>query len=441
MEELAASLVFNAVNKLINCKLKLIYTASNMNLKENVFEGLRSIKGNLLRTVLTALIISLGITALVGILTAIDGIQSSVDNSFSGLGANSFDIRNRPAMQIRREGQKEKRFKNIDYRQAVQYKKLFSVKGKVSLKTNVTFNAIAKYSSKKSNPNVRLLGIDDNFMELKGYKVGMGRNFNPNEYTNSINVCILGVDIVDQLFLKENPMDKEIIVNGIKLKVIGLLDKKGNMMGGGDDRVVMVPLETGRKMAVGRNLTFDITTSSSKILNIDDFMEEARGIMRKVRQDPIGMNDSFSLDRSDSMAKSFEGITSSLRIGGFVIGFITLLGAAIALMNIMMVSVSERTREIGIRKSLGATPNRILQQFLIEAIVICLLGGVGGIVLAIPIGNLIAQGISSGSASFIIPWLWMFTGIVVCVLVGLFSGIYPAFKASQMDPVESLRYE
>jgi putative ABC transport system permease protein len=412
-----------------------------MNLKENVFEGLRSIKGNLLRTILTALIISLGITALVGILTAIDGIQSSVDNSFSGLGANSFDIRNRPAMQIRREGQKQKRFKNIDYRQAILYKKLFSVKGKVSLKTSVSSYAIAKYSSKKSNPNVRLLGIDDNFMELKGYKVGMGRNFNSNEFSNSINVCILGVDIVDQLFLKENPIDKEILVNGIKLKVIGLLDKKGNMMGGGDDRVVMVPLETGRKMAVGRNLTFDITTSSSKILNIDDFMEEARGIMRKVRKDPIGMQDSFSLDRSDSMAKSFEGITSSLRLGGFVIGFITLLGAAIALMNIMMVSVSERTREIGIRKSLGATPNRILQQFLIEAIVICLLGGIGGIILAIPIGNLIAQGISSGSASFIIPWLWMFTGIVVCILVGLFSGIYPAFKASKMDPVESLRYE
>jgi putative ABC transport system permease protein len=219
-----------------------------MNLKENVFEGLRSIKGNLLRTILTALIISLGITSLVGILTAIDGIQSSVDNSFSGLGANSFDIRNRPAMQIRREGQKEKRFKNIDYRQAIQYKKLFLAKGKVSLKTTVSSNVIAKYSSKKSNPNVRLVGIDDNFMEIKGYKVGMGRNFNGNEFSNSINVCILGVDVVDQLFLKENPIDKEILVNGIKLKVVGLLDKKGNMMGGGDDRVVMVPLETGREI-------------------------------------------------------------------------------------------------------------------------------------------------------------------------------------------------
>jgi putative ABC transport system permease protein len=383
----------------------------------------------------------LGITSLVGILTAIDGIQSSVDNSFSGLGANSFDIRNRPAMQVRREGQKEKRFKNIDYRQATYYKYLFASKGKVSLKSNVNNNAIAKYSSKKTNPNARVIGIDENFMELKGYKVGAGRNFSQNEQINAINVCILGVDIIDQLYEKGSPIGTELVVSGIKLKVIGVLEKKGNMMGGGDDRVIMVPLETGRKMAVGRSLNFDITTSSSKITNLDDFMEEARGAMRKVRMDPIGMEDSFSIDRSDSIAKSFESITGSLRIGGFVIGFITLLGAAIALMNIMMVSVSERTREIGIRKSLGATPGRILQQFLIEAIVICLLGGIGGIMLAIPIGNIIAQAISSGAASFIIPWLWMMTGIIICILVGLFSGIYPAFKASKMDPVEALRYE
>jgi putative ABC transport system permease protein len=412
-----------------------------MNIKENIAEGLRSIKGNLLRTILTALIISLGITSLVGILTAIDGIQSSVDNSFSGLGANSFDIRNRPANQIRREGQKERRFKNIDYRQASRYKTLFAPKGKVSLKTSVSNNAIAKYNSRKTNPNTRLIGIDDNFIELKGYKVGGGRNFSTNEFTNAINVCVLGVDVIDQLFEKKNPLNQEILVNGIRLKVIGILAKKGNMMGGGDDRVVMVPLETGRKMAVGRNLNFDITTSSTKVENLDNFMEEARGVMRKVRMDPITSEDSFSLDRSDSIAKSFESITSSLQLGGFVIGFITLLGASIALMNIMMVSVSERTREIGIRKSLGATPFRILQQFLIEAIVICLIGGIGGIILAIPIGNLIAQGISSGAASFIIPWLWMTVGIIICVLVGLFSGIYPAFKASKLDPVDALRYE
>lgn len=412
-----------------------------MNLKENVFEGLRSIQGNLLRTILTSLIISLGITALVGILTAIDGIQSSVDNSFASLGANSFEIRNRPMMSIRREGQKEKRFKNITFRQATRYKNQFESRGKVSLKTNVNNNVTAKYESKKTNPNIRLLGIDNYFMELKGYKISVGRNFNKNEFEQANNVCVLGVDVISQLFEKNSPIDKEITANGIKLKVIGILEKKGNMMGGGDDRVILVPLETGRKMSAGRELNYDITTSAYKVKNIDDFMEEARGVMRKVRMDPLGGEDSFSLERSDSIAKSFESITGSLRIGGFIIGLITLLGASIALMNIMMVSVTERTREIGIRKSLGATPNKILFQFLIEAIVICILGGIGGIILAIPIGNLIAQGISAGAASFIIPWLWMISGIIICILVGLFSGIYPAIKASKLDPVDALRYE
>ncbi len=412
-----------------------------MNLKENVLEGLRSIQGNLLRTILTSLIISLGITALVGILTAIDGIQSSVDNSFASLGANSFEIRNRPMMSIRREGQKEKRYKNITFRQALRYKQQFASKGKVSLKTNINNYSTAKFESKKTNPNVRLIGIDNYFMDLKGYKVAGGRTFNKNDFEQAANVCVLGVDVIGQLFEKSNPIDKEITVNGIKLKIIGILDKKGNMMGGGDDRVVMVPLETGRKMATGRDLNYDITTSAYKVKNLDDFMEEARGVMRKVRMDQLGSEDSFTLERSDSIAKSFESITGSLRIGGFVIGFITLLGASIALMNIMMVSVTERTREIGIRKSLGATPNKILIQFLMEAIVICILGGIGGILLAIPIGNVIAQGISGGVASFIIPWLWMISGIIICILVGLFSGIYPALKASKLDPVESLRYE
>jgi putative ABC transport system permease protein len=412
-----------------------------MNLKENVLEGLRSIKGNLLRTILTSLIISLGITALVGILTAIDGIQSSVDNSFASLGSNSFEIRNRPLMQVRREGQKEKRFKNITFRQATRYKSQFQSRGIVSLKSNINFNTIAKFESKKTNPNIRLIGVDNYYMDLKGYKVADGRTFNKNEFSQAENVAIIGVDVISQLFDKNSPIEKDITINGNKVKVIGILEKKGNMMGGGDDRVIFVPLETGRKMSAGRELNFDITTSSKNVKNIDDFMEEARGVMRKVRMDPLGEDDSFSLERSDSIAKSFESITNSLRMGGFVIGLITLLGASIALMNIMMVSVTERTREIGIRKSLGATPTKILFQFLIEAVVICILGGLGGIILAIPIGNLIAQGISGGAASFIIPWVWMISGLIICILVALFSGIYPAVKASKLDPVDALRYE
>ncbi len=412
-----------------------------MNIKENILEGIRSIKGNKLRTVLTALIISFGITSLVGILTAIDGIQSSVNNSFSSLGANSFDIRNQEPRDMRNNGRQRKRFPEISYHQAKRYKQEFSKKGNVTLSSRVTGSAIVKFESNKTNPNTSIYGVDDKYLSIKGFKIGEGRYFNRSEIENSRTVCILGQDIVTEIFNGKSPLDKEISVSGLNLKVIGILEKKGNTMGGGNDRVVWVPLETGRNLAAGRTLTFDITTSSENITSLDDFMEEARGVMRMVRMDKIGEEDSFILEKADAVAESFESITGGLRIGGYIIGFVTLLGASIALMNIMMVSVTERTREIGIRKSLGATPNKILFQFLIEAIIICIIGALGGFIFAIPIGNLIASGISEGNSSFIIPWDWMILGLIVCVLVGLFSGIYPAKKAAALDPVESLRYE
>lgn len=412
-----------------------------MNIKENILEGIRSIKGNKLRTILTALIISFGITALVGILTAIDGIQSSVNNSFSSLGANSFDIRNQEKREMRNNGRQRKVFPDINYYQAKKYKQEFSDRGNVTISTKVTGSAIIKYGSEKTNPNASVVGVDDEYIKIKGFKIDQGRYFNKNEIENARTICIIGHDVVTELFKGKDPIDETISVSGLNLKVIGVLEKKGNTMGGGNDRVVWVPLETGRNLAAGKSLTFDITTSSEEVTDIDDFMEEARGVMRLVRMDQVGEDDSFIMERADSVAQSFDSITGGLRIGGFVVGFVTLLGASIALMNIMMVSVTERTREIGIRKSLGATPNKILFQFLIEAIVICILGGLGGFILAIPIGNLIAALISNGSASFIFPWAWMILGIIVCVLVGLFSGIYPAKKAASLDPVESLRYE
>lgn len=413
-----------------------------MNLIENVWEALRSIRTNLLRTILTSLIIAIGVTSLVGCLTIIDGIQSSVNNSFAGLGANAFDVRNRDIFKIRKQGEQQKHYPAIDYREAKLYKEKFGHSAIIGLKVNVTFNAEVKYQSKQTNPNTRIMGTDENYLDIKGFKISSGRVFSSNDLESGTNVCILGVDVVSQLFDKNiNPMDKEITILGQKMKVIGLLEKKGSMMGGGDDRVIFVPLESGRKMAVGRSLTFDIVTSVPNINDLENVIEEARGVMRTVRQDLIGMPDSFSIERSDSLAKQSESITDILRIAGFGIGFITLLGAAIALMNIMLVSVTERTQEIGIRKSLGATPYLIRMQFLMEAVVICLLGGIGGIILAIIIGNLFAQLLMGDSASFIIPWVWMSLGITVCVAVGLFSGIYPAYKASKLDPIESLRYE
>jgi putative ABC transport system permease protein len=413
-----------------------------MDFSENVREGLRSIQANMLRTVITAMIITLGITALVGILTTVDGIQSSVDNSFAGLGANTFDIKGPQEWRRRRGGVQDKEYPPIEYRQAKFYKSLFKEKtaATVSLSSGITGIAQIKHESLKTNPNTRVLGVDEEYLNIKGYKMANGRNISQADNDYSTKVAVIGSELVTALFPKENPIDQAISVMGQKFIVIGVLEKKGSVTGGGDDRIIMIPLDTGREIAGNRKLTFDITTSVPNVSDTEYIMGEATAVMRQARHDEIGKDNSFTVERSDALAKQFEDITGFLRIGGFGISIITLLGAAIALMNIMMVSVTERTREIGIRKSLGATPMKIRLQFLLEAIIICILGGIGGIIFGIAIGNLFSKVISE-NASFIIPWAWMIMGIIVCVVVGIISGFYPAYKASKLDPIESLRYE
>jgi putative ABC transport system permease protein len=414
-----------------------------MNIKENVDEGLRSIQSNLLRTVLTALIIAIGITSLVGILTAIEGIQNSVNSSFADLGANTFTVENRVDEGFRRGGRREKQYPVINYQQAKEFATRFRGEfgGTVSLSANIGGAVQVNYLSKKTNPNINIIGADDDFLAIKGYKIDLGRNLNKNDLENSVNTAVLGQEVARNLFGNVDPVSKEITFMGSRFKVVGILAKKGSMGGGTDsDRIVIIPLDNGRGLAANRSLTYNITASAPNIEDGDTVIEEARGIMRRIRADKLGSEDSFTLERADAMAKEFESITSYLRIGGFGIGIITLLGASIALMNIMLVSVTERTREIGIRKSLGATPKVIRFQFLIEAIVVCILGGIGGLFLGIIIGNVISNSISA-EATFVVPWVWMAMGIAVCIAVGVLSGIYPAIKASRLDPIEALRYE
>lgn len=411
-----------------------------MNLIENIREGLRSIAGNQLRTILTSLIIAIGITSLVGILTAIDGIQSSVNSSFAGLGANTFNIRGRQEGG-RQGGRIAQTIEPIDYFDAVQFKRRFPYGATIALSTVVTPGAQVKFGSRKTNPNVQLIGVDDAFLAVKGYTLESGRNLAKTDLDYALNVAVIGSETANTLFEKKiNPLNQVIRVLGTQYKIIGVLAPKGGLTGG-EDRIILIPLDNGRALAGNRTQTFDITASAPTVADQDEAIGEARGVMRLVRRDPLGQPDSFEIERADDLVKQTENITGYLRIGGFGIGFITLLGAAIALLNIMLVSVTERTREIGIRKSLGATPQRIREQFLIEAIVICLLGGIGGIVLGLGVGNLIASIVSQGKGGFVVPWAWMLLGIIVCVAVGLFAGIYPAVRASRLDPIEALRYE
>lgn len=412
-----------------------------MNLAENIREGARSINANLLRTILTALIVALGITSLVGALAAVDAIEFSVKDSLSDLGVNTFDIYSKRNRGGNRGGVKEKPQAPLKLKEAQRFIDNYKIPSNVSLSTSVTGIAEVKRLSEKTNPNVWIQGANDEYIALEGLNIEKGRNFSIIETQYGTNVAIIGVDIVKALYKdNDDPLKSEISILGGKYKVIGVLEEKGQIGGGSSvDNSVLIPILNASKVASGRILRYNISVGITDATQMEMAMGEATAVMRKIRHDRLGEIDSFELAKSETLADTLSNITDGLRIGGFIIGFITLLGAAIALMNIMLVSVTERTREVGVRKALGATPLRIRQQFIIEAILVCMMGGVAGVVFGVGIGGVVSG--AMGGSGFVIPWTWVFTGLVICVLVGVISGYWPASKAAKLDPIESLRFE
>lgn len=409
-----------------------------MNLIENIREAVKSILANKLRTILTAAIIAIGITSLVGILTAIDGIQNSINDSFSNLGSNTFLIEDIEEERGKKGGKAQKTYPPLSFQQVSQFVRNYDVGEVTALYTTVTRFSEVKYGSEVTNPNVSVIGGDDNYLYVEGYDIEEGRNISAFEQQNGSNVVLIGHEVVNTLFKEnERKLNQSISFLGTKFKVVGVLAKQGTE-GGRADRAVVVPLDVARRLAKNRALTYKIGVSVKDPTNMEHLMGEATGLMKAIRKDIPGSENSFDIEEKKSLAERLGEITIYLRIGGFTIGFITLLGASIGLMNIMLVSVTERTREIGVRKAMGATPKRIRQQFLIESIVITQIGGFGGVVLGFIVGNIISNALAD---TFVVPWLWMLLGFVVGVVVGLLSGYLPAYKASKLDPIISLRFE
>jgi putative ABC transport system permease protein len=404
---------------------------------ENIKIALQSIKGHLLRTSITVSIIAIGIAALVGILTAIDSIDHALNDNFSMMGANTFTIQDQGRGARSRED-RQKDNPKLEYKEALEFKERFDYGATTSISYRATGTATVKYQSIKTNPNVSILGVDENYLKVSGYEIELGRNLNHHDISLNSNVVLIGQDIFKQLFNSSpKAIGKIVSVNNKRMTIIGVLAEKGSSMGMGGDRSCMVPISYLMNN-VSSNQSVAISVMADSNYEMDATIGAATGLFRSIRRLKPIENQDFDITKSDSLAKSLMENLKYVTSAATLIGFITLLGAAIALMNIMLVSVTERTKEIGTRKAIGATSKTIRQQFLMEAIVICQMGGILGIIFGILIGNITSIMMKS---AFVIPWAWLGAGVVLCLFVGLASGLYPAIKASKLDPIEALRHE
>ena len=426
-----------------------------MTYKDSLSLSWTNIKGNKLRSAITVVIIALGIFALILIITAIKAASNSLTASFSTMGANSFSLRfkdrnirigggrqrentktSKSALRVR----KSNMGKIITYDEARAFKEQYNFPAKVGLSLMGPRNIVCNTDRKKTNPDVNVLGGDENYLELNGYKIEFGRNFTEGEVESGRSICMLGSAVALKLY-PENPakaIDKVVSVDHIPYRVIAVLEDKGSSAFFNTSKIIVTSYNNIRRLYSSQGSSFNVVVMVPDLKLMDVAIGEAKGTFRPIRKLDVKDEANFYIDKSDSIAEALLTNLGFLEKGTIGIAFITLIGAAIGLMNIMLVAVNERTKEIGLIKALGGTKKDIRAQFLYESVLISLLGAVAGIVSGIILGNVVAVLLKTG---FVVPWAWVIAGIFVCSFVGLAAGLYPAYKASKLDPIVALRYE
>jgi putative ABC transport system permease protein len=425
-----------------------------MTLTDSFSLAWRTVRGNKLRSAITIAIIAFGIMALIGIITAIEAMNQSLKESFSSMGANAFSIRfkeirmgfNNGNGEVKKStrGLKEKKSnmgKPILKDEAERFKSNFQFPGSVvSIYRRGPGAQELHYLEKKTNPQITVWGGDDQYLTVNGYTIAAGRNLNNLDIQSGRNVCIIGSNVATKLFGAGNPdrcLDKIIRIGSMPYRVIGLLKTKGSSAMLRQDDMVFTSYTNIRHFQ-NISSSYILGVMVKNVNELEVASDEATSVFRAVRKMEPSEEVNFVIERSDKFAELFIGFLSSITGAAGAIGFITLIGAAIGLMNIMLVAVSERTREVGLIKAIGGKSRNIRQQFLFESIIISLLGAFFGIILGILVGNLFSLILKTG---FVIPWFWVIMGVVICTIVGLVAGIYPAMKAARLNPIDALRFD
>jgi putative ABC transport system permease protein len=411
-----------------------------MQFREIISMALQSLGANKLRSGLTMVGITIGVFSVISVMTAIGALQASIEGGISFLGSNIFQFAKYPISggQGGRNAEKYANRRNITYAQALRYQQLMQgIARDVCLKCFV-FNAQGLYRELKTPPALTVAGSNKSFLAANSYSLAYGRNITDEDVDLSRNVVMIGKSIEKNLFPHESPIGKIIKINGHPLSVIGVMAEKGSAFGSNQDDICVIPITRFFETFGSAKRTVNIATQSYSQETYNRTLDKGIGAMRIARGLKPNQPDDFEIYSNDSLKSAFANIAGVVRVGAFVISLIALVAAGIGIMNIMLVSVTERTKEIGIRKSIGAKSRDILRQFLAEAVFISEAGGILGIILGVLGGNLLANWLE---ADLIFPYGWAIAGLVVCSAIGIGFGFYPAYRAANLDPIEALRFE